>query len=349
MRAELKKWHAVMGAIAMMQVASAMAGTLTPPPGPVSATMKPLDQVEPRIAINATNTPGDANNVYVITQSGSYYLTGALNVPAGKNGIRIDTWEVTIDLNGFTIYGSAGSLDGITWGNGLDMITIKNGVVDNCGGDGIDLSNAWSSLVSHVTFIDNGGNGLKVFYAIVDHCIAQSNGQTGFVSGGGCLFTDCISFSNNNGFVAGGGDRFDHCSAGGNVAVGLGAGSYTTVACCTLTDNTLQGIVCGDECTVTGNICRHNGSSGYAGIWAQGNKNRIESNDSLDNGFGIYVSGTGNLIIRNTASGSTQSNYYIVAGNHAGTILQPSTNATLINGNSGGGLGTSDPNANFVN
>ena len=32
------------------------AGDLNPPAGPILPTMKPLDQVEPRTAINATNT-----------------------------------------------------------------------------------------------------------------------------------------------------------------------------------------------------------------------------------------------------------------------------------------------------
>ncbi|MCH8150310.1 MAG: hypothetical protein IH987_20420, partial [Planctomycetes bacterium] len=38
------------------------AGNLNPPSGPVTPTMKTLTEVEPRIAINATNTPGDASS-----------------------------------------------------------------------------------------------------------------------------------------------------------------------------------------------------------------------------------------------------------------------------------------------
>jgi hypothetical protein len=44
----------------------ANAGPLSPPAGPIAPTPGP----EPRIAINAVNTPGDANSLYKITQPG---------------------------------------------------------------------------------------------------------------------------------------------------------------------------------------------------------------------------------------------------------------------------------------
>ena len=40
------------------------AGPLDPPVGPITPTFKTLTEVEPRIAINATNTPGDLNNLF---------------------------------------------------------------------------------------------------------------------------------------------------------------------------------------------------------------------------------------------------------------------------------------------
>ena len=63
--------------------------------------MKTLDQVEPRIPINATNTPGDADSVYVITKPRLYYLTGNLQGVRTKHGIKISVGGVTLDIMGF--------------------------------------------------------------------------------------------------------------------------------------------------------------------------------------------------------------------------------------------------------
>jgi hypothetical protein len=75
-------------------------GPLTPPGAP-APTMKTLQQVEPRIEINATNTPGDADSIFKITEPGSYYLTGNVAGVSGKHGIEIAASDVTLDLMGF--------------------------------------------------------------------------------------------------------------------------------------------------------------------------------------------------------------------------------------------------------
>lgn len=127
----------------MMLVAAAsaaMAGPLNPPPGPITSTMKTLSEVEPRIAINATNTPGDTFAVFKITQPGSYYLTGNISGVTGKYGIEITVSGVTIDLNGFEATGVPGSLAGVaTTVNALRNISVKNGSVRNWSGAGVDL------------------------------------------------------------------------------------------------------------------------------------------------------------------------------------------------------------------
>jgi hypothetical protein len=73
-------------------------GSLTPPPGPPSPTMKSLDQVEPRIPI-----PG-GNSSFFISTPGSYYLTGDIIITNDfVDGIDIDASNVTVDLKGYSI------------------------------------------------------------------------------------------------------------------------------------------------------------------------------------------------------------------------------------------------------
>ena len=63
---------------------SSLAGDLNPPAGVFAPTLKNLQAVEPRVEINVTNTPGDADSVFRIVQSGSYYLTGNISGEPGK-------------------------------------------------------------------------------------------------------------------------------------------------------------------------------------------------------------------------------------------------------------------------
>ena len=85
-----------------------VAGSLNPPAGPVAPTYKTLSEVEPRIAVGPGTTPGDAANLYRITQPGSYYLTANI-ITGPRTGVWIDSSGVTLDLNGFEIYDASPS------------------------------------------------------------------------------------------------------------------------------------------------------------------------------------------------------------------------------------------------
>lgn len=232
------------------------AGPLNPPAGVVAPTAKPLVDVEPRIAINVTNTPGDpptdaSPSTFKISQPGSYYLTANLAGEAGKAGIEIAADNVTLDLNGFTV--SNAGTNGITATTANQTNTvIRNGTVQLSAQDGIDLNGSTNARVENVTSTFNVGFGIEVGNrATVVRCLARANGNHGITASNECLISDCVSSVNVN--------------AGTNNPRGIVAGFRSVVSRCVVNDNEGNGIVVGIACRVTD--CTSSGSS-FTGIVA---------------------------------------------------------------------------------
>lgn len=200
---------------------SVLAGPLDPPAGPIAPTAKPLSDVEPRIAINEVNTPGDADSVFRISQRGSYYLTRNVTGVSGKHGIEIAASGVTLDLNGFDLLGEPGSLDGVTVTFlSARNITIMNGSIRNWGQQGIDLGSAGTTI------------------ARVDSIVASGNVDTGIFTGRRTTLTDCISDANgSNGFGVDEGSIIENCSANANSGNGFAVGTSVTITDSTATRN----------------------------------------------------------------------------------------------------------------
>ncbi|HEY3246649.1 MAG TPA: right-handed parallel beta-helix repeat-containing protein [Phycisphaerae bacterium] len=325
------------------------AGDLNPPPGPVSPTMKPLTQVEPRIAINAMNTPGDADSVYRITQAGSYYLTGHVIGANGKRGIEIAFSGVTIDLMGFGVRGAAGSLEGIaTDGGAFDNLTIRNGIVSNWDGDGIALSAGGlgsASLIEGVLATSNGNSGIACNrLGIIRNCATYLNGGAGISGGTGGHIECCTAYLNDgDGILLGTGATINGCSARLNGGSGIVAGSgRATIIGCSASSNGVAGIEVASNSLISQNTC----DSNVAGIQVTGDGNRIEGNNVTDNTRGIDVDFEGNFIVRNTARGNT-TQYDIVADNVVGVIFQGTLSPAISGATGGSGVGSEASWSNF--
>lgn len=335
----------------------AVAGPLVPPAGPIASTPGP----EPRIAINATNTPGDADSLFRITQPGSYYLTGNITGVVNKHGIEIVASGVTLDLNGFDLAGVVGMglFDGVSVTvSAPTNIAIINGSVRNWGDEGVDLATfgASNSRVERVRASGNGGHGISIGVSgLVTNSTAYNNAVGGIVTLNGCTITGCVTYNNTGtGMLIGNGCTVADCSSNLNDLNGIVAGLGSTITNCTAWANTLDGIVCSSQSTIRGNTCAANGNGGDgAGIRVTGSDNRIEDNNCTGADRGIDVDAAGNIIIRNTCSGNT-TDWDIVANNIYGPIIDrriPSSVAStpaVLGTSAASTLGSTDPNANFT-
>lgn len=346
------------------------AGPLTPPPGPVASTHKTLTEIEPRIAINSVNTPGDAECMFRITQPGSYYLTGNVAfAQASKAVILIASSNVVVDLNGFAINGqafptgSATNAIALASTGSVSNVTVRNGTVRNCSQSGVLLT--WGQvggtgfLVEQVHATDNGsvgiyitrggvvracnatnnsGAGISVATGVVDSCSSQYNG-TGISAGQGSTIVDSIAWWNSGTGISANQSVVSRCAAINNSGYGI-SGSNSTIADCT----TSSGLSVNGHSIVRGNIC--NNSTGAA-LLVAGSDNRVEGNNCFSSSIGVQVTGTGNIVVRNTCSGNA-TNWNIVAGNSFLIVKSPVTASNFTGDAGGGGYGSTDPNANFT-
>jgi hypothetical protein len=318
------------------------AGPIDPPAGPIAPTTGP----EPRIPITAATTPGDglgsaSPSLFKITQPGSYYLTANITGESGKHGIEITASNVTIDLNGFNLQGGAGTLDAITAtvevGSTIGGIAISNGSIQGWGGDGVDLSTAAASRcrVERVTSSGNTVIGISVGPGTsVVNCTAAQNSSGGFIAGSGSTLSACTAYQNSGNGI--------------EIVATPGVDAGSTVINCNSRRSRLDGIRAAGPCVISANSCSANGiNSTGAGIRVSGSGSRIDANNCVDADLGIVVSGTANIITRNTCSLNTTRNWDVVVGNVI-LVVNATTTAAFTGSAGGTAPGSTDPSANFT-
>jgi parallel beta-helix repeat protein len=241
-------------------------GSLTPPFGSPTPSMKTLLQIEPRTDLQATPAPAGVDTTnpaydFIINQPGSYYLSANILV-SKANGIKINVEGVTLDLNGYHIFRAGG----LTGGNGIelaanaDRATVRNGGikefargVESIHASGFALGCLFERLtVSNCTAVGiSAGDG-----AVLESCRAHENsgppGSAGIQAGFGATLRNCTATENSAGGIAvQGGSTLENCTADGNGAAGISAAAGSTLIGCTAAFNKQSaGITTSNGCSV---------------------------------------------------------------------------------------------------
>ncbi len=340
-------------------VAVVTAGTLTPPPGPITPTMKPLSEIEPRIPLSQLSAPGDSGNQFRISQPGSYYLTGNITGVAGKTCIYVASSGVTLDLNGFTLQGVAGSLIGVRVNsdsnavrdgiirdfnvgiNAYEAIGVRlqnltadsndnqgiqagrGAVVESCAvtGCSIGFDVFESATLSNCTAITCGIGFDIAGAAVLTNCTANGSSTQGFTAQESAVLTDCTAFDSiGAGFVATARCRLTRCNSRNN-QYGFLLTEANAVVECTATSNSSNGVlISGNANSVERSTMHENTGSGI--YVASGAGNNIDGNLLTYNGLnGLNVSTAANLAVRNRARGNSAGNYMFNASSDYGVIL----------------------------
>jgi parallel beta-helix repeat protein len=181
-------------------------GSLTPPPGIITPTMKSLDQIEPRTPIATNTTPGDGTALFVISQPGSYYLTTNLTGVSGKSGIKITANNVTLDLNGFSVLGASNSENGILILSSSPNLTIRDGTISgwtNSSSYGV-ICQTTNVIFERLTISGNSSGLYCGGNTVVENCTVSGNNGTGItVFGSDSLVRDNRCLGNNAANVGG--------------------------------------------------------------------------------------------------------------------------------------------------
>jgi len=301
-------------------------GALTPPGAP-APTMKTLAQIEARTPVDATNTPGTALSQFVITQPGSYYLTGNitnLSRQVGIAGISIQTNDVTLDLNGFEMTGASSNYGINVSSFGVQNTVIRNGTLRNWG-TGVNASNGFCELEQVRVYGCQSGGIQLGDHCTLKNCAASGNGSTGITIGNSCAVGDCLVSSNGTGISGGSDCIISGSQANDNLYDGIILKDNFNISLSAADGNGVNaGIVGGgadgfslgnngivNHCTANANNCFFEYDSGIAVGSGCTVKDSVCNNNL---GGGIYVVGNHCLITGNTASGNEASDIYVDGG-----------------------------------
>ncbi|MEK6644893.1 MAG: right-handed parallel beta-helix repeat-containing protein [Planctomycetota bacterium] len=255
----------IVSVVILTCAAAVFSGPLNPPTGPVQTTGR-----------TQINQQFIAALPYVITQPGSYVLTGNLVMAGVGNGIEITTDNVTIDLAGFSITGVSGNpfsaIFATSPGFGVfrKNIAITNGTVNEWDFAGIELSNASNIRISHIQAYRCGTGLYLAFNNTISQCVFENCFSSGVQAGNVTTMSDCTAlFNGGGGFSVGSTSVVSRCTAENNFNTGFQVGEGSVLADCTARSNfqpkgSATGFVTGDRCVATGCVSAGNSGSGFS-------------------------------------------------------------------------------------
>jgi parallel beta-helix repeat protein len=257
----------------------------------------------------------------------------------GEAYIHMEDMSLTRnDANGLVVDGnSCCHLEDVSFtynaGNGMHILGMMTNVdaysttSGHNGGNGMYVKSTGESYVhmEQVSFNGNNGNGVEILGMMTN--VDAYSGYASHNGGGGIIIY--------------GSGNLNQCAVVGNSGSGIEAGIASNVRNCTARGNTGDGIVVSSRCYVVGNTCENNGegvigTAEPAGIRATGGANRIDDNHVTGNNVGIDIDAAGNLIINNSATANTTTNYEFAVDNTVG----PTVGSSDI-------VSSSNPHANY--
>lgn len=317
------------------------------------------------IRIGATDVSIDLNGFRIIRTSGSG--GNGININGAKDRITIRNGSIAGFAYGIRCYPSPSYAKGCLFEDlavsGCASYGIYAGTtsrIEDCrahdnAGSGI-YTGAGSSLSGCTTEANQGNYGIFAGTgSSLSGCTVNKNTcNYGIYAGEGSTVRDC-SVYNNTGWASSSygiyvfyGSTVEGCTvryASNTNSPGTsstGTGIYVALAGnvknCNVSNSKGDGIRVAGDTLVQGNICDSNGLGGDgAGIHATGSDNRIDGNTVTDNDRGIDVDSSGNIIVRNTASGNTTSSFDWMGTQTLGPIITAT-----------GTITTTNPWANFI-
>jgi hypothetical protein len=190
-----------------------------------------------------------------ITAPGSYVLTGNMTTN-NTTGITIDSDDVTLDLNGYTVSTSQVATDyagvAVTYGRG--NIVVRNGTFRGWA-YGVNAQNTLNSRFEKLQAMGVLWFGVMAGkHCIVRDCVARDCGYAGIFGQEGCTVSDCaVSNASQTNYDYGGIYLGDSCVLTNSTVMFTNGSGITTGNACTLSN-----------CSAT--TC----STNYSSMWQAG-------------------------------------------------------------------------------